>query len=66
MCNKIINHKKSSLLYKKNELDAIKKALSILEDGIMINSKLADFNVDDVKFINQKGLGNMGILNKIE
>jgi GTP-binding protein YchF len=69
MCNKIMNHKKSSLLYKKNELDAIKKALSILEDGAMINSRLANFSVDDLKFINQKGLltakpmiyiGNMG------
>ena len=41
---------------KKNELDAIKSALSILEDGAMINSRLANFSVDDLKFINQKGL----------
>lgn len=56
MCTKILGNRKSSLLYKKNQLEVLERCSKILEEERLIRQDIEAFSQDDIKFINERGL----------
>lgn len=54
MCKKIINHKKSSVLYTKIQLNATNKAIEILNEGQLLSGSIDSFSQDEFKFLKSR------------
>ena len=54
MCGKLLNHKKSTLLYTKTQREAVTKALKFLESGHLLSKYYDSFSQDELKFLKHK------------
>jgi ribosome-binding ATPase YchF (GTP1/OBG family) len=51
MCKKILNHKKSAILYSKTQLLATIKAADVLNQGILVSKSQDSFTQEEFKFL---------------